>query len=73
MKSPFTNLPAQFDIKDFYPSIRTLLEKVLKFAEEYNKYYYDETWMKKDSGVFDVATGAFDGAEVCKFWQFLSP
>ena len=23
-----------------------------------------ETWMKKDSGLFDVAKGAFDGAEV---------
>ena len=25
-----------------------------------------ETWMKKDSGLFDVAMGAFDGAEVCE-------
>ena len=25
-----------------------------------------ETWMKKDSGLFDVTMGAFDGAEVCE-------
>ena len=25
-----------------------------------------KTWMKKDSGLFDVAMGAFDGAEVCE-------
>ena len=26
----------------------------------------NETWVKKDSGLFDVAMSAFDGAKVCK-------
>ena len=25
-----------------------------------------DTWMKKQSGLFDVTMGAYDGAEVCK-------
>ena len=60
-----------------------MLEKALKFAEEYIDIPTDhkaiikhawksflfnksEIWMKKDSGLFDVAMGAFDGAEVCE-------
>ena len=29
-------------------------------------YNNSEPWMKKDSGLFDVTMGAYDGAEVCK-------
>ena len=29
-------------------------------------YKQGEPWMKKDSGIFDVTMGAFDGAEVCE-------
>ena len=54
------------------------MEKALKFAEEYIDktiikhsrksllFNKSETWMKKDSALFDVAMGAFDGAEVCE-------
>ena len=29
-------------------------------------FHKSETWMKKGSGLFDIAMGAFDGAEVCE-------
>ena len=37
----------------------TTLEKSLLFNG-------DETWMKKESNLFDVTMGAFDGAEICE-------
>ena len=60
-----------------------MLEKALKFAEEYIDIPTDhkaiikhawksflfnkrEIWMKKNSGLFGVAMGAFDGEEVCE-------
>ena len=72
-----------FDIKDFYPSIQELLNKRLRFAQEYiditskdteSIYHarkllpFDEkdTWRKKQSGLFDVTMGAYDGLEVCE-------
>ena len=58
------------------------MEKALKFAEEYINIPADvnaiikhahklllfnkKTWIKKDSGLFDIAIGAFDGPEVCE-------
>ena len=69
-------------MKEFYPSIKEpLLQKALKFAEEYIDIPTDdkaiikhtrksllfnksETWIKRDSELFDVAMGTFDGAEV---------
>ena len=74
----------QFNIKEFYPSIKeSHLEKASNFAEKYINISTDDKtiikharksllfnkrkmWMKKDSGLFDVAMDAFDGAEVCK-------
>ena len=71
-----------FDIKDFYPSIsKELLPDALTFAERIinlddNKIIYhsrkslifnqEQAWMKKESGLFDVWMGAYDGTEVCK-------
>ena len=70
-----------FDIKDFYMLIQgETLNKGLRFDQEYidkdteiiyhacKSLLYDEkdTWMKKQSGLFDVTMGAHDGAEVCK-------
>ena len=63
--------------------MKDLLRTYLKFAEEKVKisdddkkimyhagksFPFDEgvTWIKKD-GLFDVAVGAYDGAEVCEF------
>ena len=71
-----------FDIKDFYPSIsKELLPDALTFAERIinlddKKIIYhsrksllfnqEQAWMKKESGLFDVWMGAYDGTEACK-------
>ena len=66
-------------MKEFYPSIKEpLLEKGLKFAEEYTDISTGDkniikhprkwlllgkrkSWIKKDSGLFDVIMGGFNG------------
>ena len=67
-----------FDAKDFYPSLKeTLLLKskkpvniinedkvIIKHARKSLLYDNSEPWMKKDTGLFDVAMGAYDGSEV---------
>ena len=71
----------QFDIKDFYPSIKeTLLDEAMEFAKEHvpvarkdvevirkSVLYNDgEPWVKKEGGRFDINMGAYDRAEVCE-------
>ena len=42
-------------------------DKVIKkHARKSLLYNNSEPWMKKDSGLFDVTMGAYDGAEVCE-------
>ena len=66
-----------FDVVDFYPSIsEKLLKKTLTWAKHDTIMHarktllYDQNhkpWVKRDtSNSFDVAMGAFDGAEVCE-------
>ena len=69
-----------FDIKEFYPSIKEqLLKKALDFANtcinipendkkiiNHARKSLQQTWFKKESGLFDVTMGAYDGAEVCE-------
>ena len=70
-----------FNIKGFYPSIKeTLLIKAINFAEKLahiakviikhprKSLLYDNKgpWMKKDSRLFDVTMGTYDGVEVCE-------
>ena len=38
----------------------------IKYARKFLLYGNIEPWMKKDSGLFDVTMGAYDGAEVCE-------
>ena len=38
---------------------------IIKHVRKSLLFIKRETWMKKDSGLFDVAMGALDGAEVC--------
>ena len=38
----------------------------IKHARKSLLYDNSEPWMKKDSGLFDVTMGAYDGAEVCE-------
>ena len=39
---------------------------IIKHARKSLLYDNSEPWMKKDSGLFDVTMGAYDGAEVCQ-------
>ena len=39
---------------------------IIKHARKSLLYNNREPWMKKDSGLFDVTMGAYDGAEVCE-------
>ena len=39
---------------------------IIKHARKSLLYGNSEPWMKKDSGLFDVTMGAYDGAEVCE-------
>ena len=39
---------------------------IIKHARKSLLYDNSEAWMKKDSGLFDVTMGAYDGAEVCE-------
>ena len=39
---------------------------IIKHARKSLLYNNSEPWMKKDSGLFDVTMGAYDGAEVCE-------
>ena len=40
--------------------------KLIKHARKSLLYNNSEPWIKKDSGLFDVTMGAYDGAEVCE-------
>ena len=59
-----------FDITDFYPSRKeTLLIKAINSNKHARKFLLcdiSESWMKKDSRLFDVTMSAYDGAEVCE-------
>ena len=39
---------------------------ITKHARKSLLYNNSEPWMKKDSGLFDVTMGAYDGTEVCE-------
>ena len=38
---------------------------IIKHARTSLLFNKQETWIKKESGLFDVMMGAYDGAEVC--------
>jgi hypothetical protein len=39
---------------------------VILHARKSLLFSQDDTWIKKESGIFDVTMGAYDGAEVCE-------
>ena len=49
-----------------YIDIPTDDKAIIKHAQKLLLFNKSETWMKKDSRLFDVAMVAFDGAEVCQ-------
>ena len=49
-----------------YIDIPTEDKVIIKHAQKSLQFNKSETWMKKESGLFDIAMGAFDGGEVCE-------
>ena len=49
-----------------YTDISTDHKAIIKHAWKSFLFNKSEIWMKKDSVLFDVAIGAFDGAKVCE-------
>ena len=64
IKGPLLEKALKFaeDTLTYQPKTR-LLSNTLENLLLFNK---SETWIKKDSGLFDIAKGPFDGAEVCE-------
>ena len=44
---------------------------IIKHARKSLLYDNSEPWMKKDSGLFDVNMGTYDGANVCQLVRTL--
>ena len=64
----------KFDIKDFYSSItKKLLHdkkrkdlRIIQHARKSLLYNKEIPWKKKNTNLFDVAMGAYNGDEVCE-------
>ena len=48
------------------PCHLSLFKVIKKHARKSLLYNNSESWIKKDSGLFDVTMGAYDGAEICE-------
>ena len=66
------------DAIEFADQHTEILEKdkaIINHARKSLLFYNGKPWMKKDSDLFDVSMGAYDGAEVCElvgiFLQYL--
>ena len=42
-------------------------KKIINHARKSFLFNKQQTWIKKESGLFDVTIGAYDGAELCDF------
>ena len=54
---------------DFANSYIDILEndkKIMNHARKLLLFNKQQTWIKKESGLFDITMGAYDGAEVCE-------
>ena len=49
-----------------YTNITKKDKNIINHARKSLLFSGDDTWMKRQSGLFDVTMGAFDGAEVCE-------
>ena len=57
--------PLLLKFAEEYIEIPTDDKAIIKHAWKSLLFNKSKTWMKKDSGLFDAAMDAFDGAEVC--------
>ena len=54
------------DFTNSYINIPENDKKIINHARKSLLFKKQQTWSKKESGLFDVTMGAYDGAEVCE-------
>ena len=59
-------LKEALDFANSYINIPENDKKIINHARKSLLFNKQQTWIKKESGLFDVTMGAYDGAEVCE-------
>ena len=54
------------DFPNSYINIPENDKKIINHARKSLLFNKQQTWIKKESGLFEVTMGAYDGAEVCE-------
>ena len=60
-------LKQSFDFAEKYIKVTSEDEAIIKHARKCLPFKKQQIWIKKESGLFDVTKGAYDGVEVCEF------
>ena len=53
------------DFANSYINIPENDKKIINHAKQLLLFNKQQTWIKKETGLFDVTMGAYDGAEIC--------
>ena len=59
-------LKQYLDLAEKYIKVSNEDKAIIKHARTSLLFNKQQTWIKKESGLFDVTMGAYDGAEVCE-------
>ena len=59
-------LKQSLDFAEKYIKVTSEDEAIIKHARKCLPFNKQQIWIKKESGLFDVTMGAYDGAEVCE-------
>ena len=59
-------LKEAIDFANSYINIPKNDKKIINHARKSLLFNKQQTWIKKESGLFDITMGAYDGAEVCE-------
>ena len=59
-------LKQSFDFAEKYIKVSSEGKAIIKYARKSLLFNKQQTWVKKESGFFDVTMGAYDDAEVCE-------
>ena len=59
-------LKQSLDFAEKYIKVYSEDKAIIKYARKSLLFNQQQTWIKKESGLFDVTMGAYDGAEVCE-------
>ena len=61
-----SSLKQYLDLAEKYIKVSNEDKAIIKHARTSLLFNKQQTWIKKESGLFDVTMGAYDGAEVCE-------